>query len=56
MYAQFRSDKLKERFHVEDVGVDGWIILKIYLKVIGSMDMKYFEHGNDKNTQHLPSS
>ena len=41
---------------MENVGVGGWIILKIYLKVIGSMDMKCFEHGNDKNTQHLPSS
>jgi hypothetical protein len=48
MYAGFRSDKLKGRFHVENVGVGGWIILKMYLKVIRSMDMKYFEHGNKK--------
>jgi hypothetical protein len=43
MYAQFRSYKLKGRFNVEDVCVGGWIILKMYLKVIGSMNMKYFE-------------
>jgi hypothetical protein len=35
--------------------VCGWIILKMYLKEIGSMDMKYFEHGNEQNTEHLPS-
>ena len=55
-YVHFRSDKLKGRFHVEDVSVGGWIILKMYLKVIGSMDMKYFEHGNEKDKRHLPSS
>jgi hypothetical protein len=40
---------------VEDIGVGGWIILKIYLKEIGSMDMKYFENVNEANTEHLPS-
>jgi hypothetical protein len=56
MYAHFRSDKLKGRFHVEDVGVGGWIILKMYLKVTAPMDKKYFENGNGNNKQHLASS
>ena len=38
---RFWWETLKEKGHLQDVGVDGWIIFKIYLKETGGKGVKW---------------
>jgi len=41
MYTQFTSEKLKARNHLEDLGVDGRIILEIGWEVVNWIHLAY---------------